>query len=171
MYACTYTRTESTTALVANCPCPVVNCPCRTRCALLYTALSLVCLAVTSAGRLPKSAPPRSSRSAAAHPVEVRMSTRCRAASKRDMHAGIVRTCSAGTPIRAIFLKLLCLRTPARSGRGDVTAAYQVSRKPGQAQTVDTLSARQDARPPRLMIAPPKLCAHAHSINSCSHRY
>ena len=51
-------HTESTTALVANCPCPVVNCPRRTQCALSYSALSLVCLAVTSAGRLPKSAPP-----------------------------------------------------------------------------------------------------------------
>ena len=106
-------HTESTTALVANCPCPVVNCPCRTRCALLYSALSLVCLAVTSAGRLPKSAPPRSSRSAAAHPVEVRMSTRCRAASKRDMHASIVRTCSAGTPIQATFVPVrTCVTGP-----------------------------------------------------------
>ena len=109
------THTESTTALVANCPCPVVNCPCRTPCALLYTALSLVCLAVTSAGRLPKSAPPGSSRSAAAHPVEVRMSTRCRAASKRDMHASILRTCSAGTPIQTTFVPVrTCVTGPLR---------------------------------------------------------
>ena len=89
--------------------------PGRTRCALLYTALSLVCLAVTSAGRLPKSAPPRSSRSAAAHPVAVRMSTRCRAASKRDMHASILRTCSAGTPIQKTFVPVrTCVTGPLR---------------------------------------------------------
>ena len=59
---------------------------------------------------------------------------------------------------------------PARSGRGDVTAACRaVSRKPGRAQTVAALSTRQDAR--RLLIASSKLCAHAHSINACSHMH